>query len=148
MYLAKDRCELKRVKRKPFLKILSDIFINKTNFFALCFFILYYVLLRFLIGTPFEIEWIIISSIIAFLVFTIMKYYERHMTVTVLTDNIKKMYVNKSRKILRIKYIDFIGRMRIMAIDMPDNEHEQQYLINQLNERNLFVIDKSHSLEL
>jgi hypothetical protein len=143
MYLAENRCELKRVKRKPFLKILADMFIVKASF-AFCI-IPFFALLLFLIGVPLKFNNAIAPFIVPLFFFPIMSYYEQHKNVNILTDNIRKIYMTKNGQIMKIEYAvpnSQWNRMRIMAIDLPDNEHERQYIINQLNERNLFVIDK------
>jgi hypothetical protein len=142
MYLTKEQCEVKRFKRKPFLKILADIVLNKISFFAVCLFILSYGLFMFLMGIPFKME-MIMPPVFVFFFSPITTYFEQYSNINILTGNIQKIYVSKSRKIMRIHYIgSIIGRMRIRIIYMPDADSAKQYIINQLNERNLFVIDK------
>jgi hypothetical protein len=145
MYLTKEKCEVKRVKRKPFLKMLSDPFTFRTSFVLLG--VIFLILMMFL---PLHLlhmlsESNMMSPIILFLimiVFGTKHGYGKYKNMTILIGNIKKIYVNKNGKIMRIKFMNSYGSMGIKYMDLPDNEHERQYIINQLNERNLLVIDK------
>jgi energy-coupling factor transporter transmembrane protein EcfT len=147
MRLTEDRCEVKRFKRKPFLIMLCDMFTVRTNFvfcFLLCL-ILFVALLLFLIGVPLKFHNTIAPFIVPFFFTLISYYYDQHKSINILTGDIKEIYVNKNGIIMKIKFMNSYGYMGVKAIDLPDNEHEIQYLINRLNEKNLFVTDKRHS---
>jgi multisubunit Na+/H+ antiporter MnhE subunit len=144
MYLSKDRCELKRVKRKPFLKILADIFISRMGGVLLLW--LFIILIIYLITYLMNVSQIFISALIGpFFIEPIDKiitYHMQHKNITISVSNIRKLCVNKDRKTLTIEYNDDNKRLKIKVVDMPDADRAKQYIINQLNERNLFVIDK------
>jgi hypothetical protein len=144
MRFTEDRCEVKLFKRKPFLIMLCDMFTVRTNFvfcFLLCL-ILFVALLLFLTGVQSKFHNIITPFIGPFFFIMISYYYDQHKSINILTGDIKKIYVNKSGKIMRIKFMNSYGYMDVKTIDLPDNEHEIQYLINRLNEKNLFVAEK------
>jgi hypothetical protein len=98
----------------------------------------------FLLNAPFSAG-MMMPPVLVFFFSPIVSYFEQHNNMNIFKDKIKKIDVNKSGKVLKIAYIDFIGRLRIRIIYMPDADDAKQYIINRLNERNLFVTDKRHS---
>jgi hypothetical protein len=145
MRFTEDRCEVKRFKRKPFLEMLSDPFtvIAYWMFLFVILMMLMTFLFLHLLNAP-DKKYVIslLPSFLFSMVVQIKWAYQKHKNMTILTGDIKKIYVNKSGKIMKIKFMNSYGYMGVRTIDLPDNEHERQYLINQLNEKNLFVTDK------
>jgi hypothetical protein len=133
MYVLKDRYEFKRFKRKPFFRIIYDIFITKLSFSILV--VPFFVLIMHLMHVPFRKEYIA-GFIFPFFFYIIMTYYEQHKNCTILIDNIRKSDMSRNKKLLRIKYKDD-RRLRIKIVDMP-TDSTSQYIISQLNGRNFF----------
>jgi hypothetical protein len=134
MHLFNDRCEFKYFKKKPFFEKLVDIFVSKLSY--VIFIIPFFVLILHSIHVPIEIMHIFIL-IIPFFLFAIMTYYEQHKDVSILISDIRKLYVSRNRKTLRIVYKD--GKfLRIKTVDLPDGD-ANQYIVNKLNEANLSV---------
>jgi energy-coupling factor transporter transmembrane protein EcfT len=135
MHIGTDQYEIRCFKRKPFFKVMFDIFVTKTSF-ALCV-IPFFMLLMYLANIPLRISYIM-PFIVPFFFFVIMTYHEQHKNVNIAIDDVQKMHITENGKILKILY-STAGRQRIKIVDMPDKESEYQYLITQMNERHLFI---------
>ncbi|MDR0756835.1 MAG: hypothetical protein LBF85_03210 [Tannerella sp.] len=139
MHLFSDRCEFKHFKKKPFFETLVDIFVSKLSyaFLLIPFFVLIlHLIIEALTANDVPVDMLYLLCLITpIFLFVIMTYYEQHKNVTILISDIRKLYVSRDGKILRIEYKEN-KRLRIKAVDMPDSG---QYIINKLKEANLPV---------
>jgi hypothetical protein len=138
MYVYDDRYEFKRIKKKPFFKILSDIFLSKTSYAFLI--IPVYMLIMYPITGEIETRHIP-PVIFVFLFFAITRYYEQHKkNVTVLISDIQELCISKDKKTMRLEYKDNDNeRYRLKIVDMPDTNSARQNIVSQLNKIHAFV---------
>jgi hypothetical protein len=136
MYLFEDRCEFRRFKKKPFSEILRDIFINRTGIALLIISLIWIVIIICLPNVPAFIG-ALGGSLIFHIFSAYMRYYEQHKDAAMLISHIQNTSISKDKKTLQIEYNDG-KRARIKTVDMPDTDAERQYIIDKLNEINIF----------
>jgi hypothetical protein len=79
----------------------------------------------------------LMGTFVVVMIFIIIIYYEQHKDVTILISNIQESEMNKDKKTLQIKYND--GKYaKAKTVDMPDTDAERRYIIDKLNEINIF----------
>jgi hypothetical protein len=136
MHLFDDRYEFRRFKKKPFGRILRDIFINRTGIALLILSLIWIVIIICLPNVP-----ALIGAFVGSLIFQIFsaftEYYGQYKDAAMLISHIQNTSISKDKKTLQIKYNK--GKYtRIKTVDMPDADAERQYIIDKLNEINIF----------
>jgi hypothetical protein len=134
MNLFEDRCEFRRFKKKPFFEILRDIFISETGILFLILVIVWIILYVY----QSKIVWSVAGVVIYSFFSAIVKYYKQHGDVV--TAEILKFNVIRNNRILKIEYFDSDGSLlsKTKTVDMPDIDAERRYIIDKLNEINIF----------
>jgi hypothetical protein len=136
MYLFEDRCEFRRFKKKPFGRILRDMFINVSHVMVLLNFVVVFVALSVTqLRTVWIIGWVIVMVIFYSFFAAIVTYYKQHRDVAILISVILRFHVIRNNRILRIEYFD--GMLKNKIIDMPDTDAERRYIIDKLNKINI-----------